>query len=450
MSLAEPGTHKPLDITESNEQLLATRKAHFPPTAVHYYQKPLHLVRAKGCNVYDEQGREYLDVIGGIVCISAGHNHPKIQQRMLAMIQNDEIQHTTTLYLNRYATRLADKLAQAAPEGIDKVAFTNSGSEANELALMAARHATGETMVMSLQHGYHGGTQGTLAHCGHASWRFKAQPVAHTVAALAPNCYRCPFKQEPASCHLECATHVKETIQTTTHGKLAAFIAEPVMGVGGFITPPEAYFHKVAEIVKKYGAKYISDEVQTGAGRCGEAFLATKSMQIDADIITMAKGFGNGAAAGATLMRDEIAVSLSGKFHFNTFAGDPFQAMQALTTMEIIEDEQLIENARVMGEYLIEQLKALQTRHPLIGDVRGRGLLIGVELVKDRVTKGYATAETNQLMELTKERGVLIGKGGLFGNVVRIAPALSISRAQCDQLVQALDESLSVIEKGNA
>ena len=202
--------------------------------------------------------------------------------------------------------------------------------------------------------------------------------------------------------------------------------------------------------MKKYGAKYISDEVQTGAGRCGEAFLATKSMQIDADIITMAKGFGNGAAAGATLMRDEIAVSLSGKFHFNTFAGDPFQAMQALTTMEIIEDEQLIENARVMGEYLIEQLKALQTRHPLIGDVRGRGLLIGVELVKDRVTKGYATAETNQLMELTKERGVLIGKGGLFGNVVRIAPALSISRAQCDQLVQALDESLSVIEKGNA
>jgi alanine-glyoxylate transaminase/(R)-3-amino-2-methylpropionate-pyruvate transaminase len=448
MSLAEPETQKILDTTESNDQLLATRKAHFLPTAVHYYKEPLHLVRAKGCNVYDEQGREYLDVIGGIVCISAGHNHPKIQQRMIEMIQNDEIQHTTSLYLNRYATRLADKLADEAPNGLDKVAFTNSGSEANELALMAARHATGETMVMSLQHGYHGGTSGTLAHCGHYSWRFKAQPVSHAVAAIAPNCYRCPFKQEPSTCHLECATHVEETIQTTTHGKLAAFIAEPVMGVGGFITPPEAYFHKVAEIVHKYGAKYISDEVQTGAGRCGQTYLATKSLGIDADIITMAKGFGNGAAAGATVMRSDIADALSGKFYFNTFAGDPFQAMQAFTTMEIIEEEQLIENARDVGAYLTAGLKELQKQHALIGDVRGRGLLVGVELVKDRLTKEYATAETNQLMELMKERGVLIGKGGLFGNVVRLAPALSMSRQQADQLLKALDESLTAIGKG--
>lgn len=448
MSLAEPETQKTPDTIESNAQLLATRKEHFLPTAVHYYKEPLHLVKAKGSYVYDEQGREFLDVIGGIVCISAGHNHPKIQQRMIEMIQNDEIQHTTTLYLNRYSARLADKLADEAPSGLDKVAFTNSGSEANELALMAARHATGETMVMSLQHGYHGGTSGTLAHCGHYSWRFKAQPVSHAVAAIAPNCYRCPFKKDPTNCHLECAAHVEETIQTTTHGKLAAFIAEPVMGVGGFITPPVDYFHKVAEIVHKYGAKYISDEVQTGAGRCGQSFLASKSLGIDADIITMAKGFGNGAALGATVMRTDIADSLSGKSYFNTFAGDPFQAMQGLTTMEIIEEEHLIENARNIGEYLTEGLRELQKRHPLIGDVRGRGLLLGIELVKNRETKEYATAETNQLMELMKDRSVLIGKGGLFGNVVRLAPAISITRPQADQLLKALDESLTVIEKG--
>lgn len=436
-----------LDTMETNAQLLNTRKKHFIPTAVHYYKEALHLVRAKGCYVYDEQGREYLDVIGGIVCISVGHNHPKIQQRMIEMIRNDEIQHTTTLYLNRHTARLAEKLARQAPAGLDKVAFTNSGSEANELALMAARHATGETMIMSLQHGYHGGTSGTLAHCGHHSWRFRSQPVSHVVTAIAPNCYRCPFQKNPNNCHLECAKHVEETIQTTTHGKLAAFIAEPVMGVGGFITPPDEYFHLVSEIVHRYGGKYISDEVQTGAGRCGQDFLLTKSLKLDADIITMAKGFGNGAAIGATVMHSDVADSLAGKLYFNTFAGDPFQTMQALMTMEIIEEEKLIENARVVGQYLKEGLMELQKKHSLIGDVRGRGLLLGVELVKNRETKDYATAETNQLMELMKERNVLIGKGGLFGNVIRLAPAISMTHAQAEQLLTALDESLSLIEK---
>lgn len=452
MSLVETDIRTPLPMSESNEQLLATRRKHFIPTAVHYYKEPLHLVRAKGSYVYDEQGREYLDVIGGIVCISAGHNHPKIQERMIDLIRNDEIQHTTTLYLSRHATRLAEKLAAEAPESIGptsaRIAFTNSGSEANELALMAARHATGETTVMSLQHGYHGGTSGVLAHCGHHNWRFGSQPVANAVAAVAPNCYRCPFQKSSENCHLECVKHVEETIQTATHGKLAAFIAEPVMGVGGFITPPAEYFHEVAKVVKKYGAKYISDEVQTGAGRCGEDFLATKSLDIDADIVTMAKGFGNGAAAGAAIIKADIADALAGKMYFNTFAGDPFQAMQALTTMEIIEEENLVENARVLGKLLKDGLEELQKHHPLIGDVRGRGLLLGMELVKNRKTKEYATAECNQLMELTRERGVLIGKGGLFGNVVRLAPALSINREQVDFLLRVLDESLGIIEKG--
>jgi alanine-glyoxylate transaminase/(R)-3-amino-2-methylpropionate-pyruvate transaminase len=455
MSLSESEIQSLLPLPESNDALLAARKQYFLPTATHYYAEPVHVVRAKGSYVYDEQGREYLDLIGGIVCISAGHNHPKIQQRMLEMIQQNEIQHSTLLYLNRHVVRLAEKLSKEAPAsmqmlGSAKVAFTNSGSEANELALMAARNATGESIVINLQHAYHGGTSGTLAHCGHHSWRFRAQPLTNAVSVIAPNCYRCPFKKSPDNCHLECAKHVEETIQTATHGKLAAFIAEPVLGVGGFITPPEAYFHKVAEIIKKYGGKYISDEVQTGAGRCGQHFLASKSLGIDADIITMAKGFGNGAAIGGVVMKAELADALNGKMYFNTFAGDPFQTMQALTTMEIIDAENLIENARVMGDYLRAGLQELQTKHALIGDVRGRGLLVGIELVKDRETKEYATTETNQLMEQCKMRGVLIGKGGLFGNVVRLAPALSITKAQADQLLAVLDESLAAIEKQSA
>ncbi len=429
----------------STEALMDIRKKHFIPTATHYYKEPLHLTRAKGCNVYDDTGREYLDCIGGIVSISAGHNHPKIQARLKEMIDNDTIQHVTTLYVNEYPAKLAEKLVGEAPKGIDRCAFTNSGSEANELAFMSVRHATNEGMIINLRHGYHGGTSGVLATCGHSSWRFGSQPIADVTSVEAPNCYRCPFGKQPDSCALECADAVESAIQTSTHGKIAGMIAEPVMGVGGFITPPKEYFHKVTDIVHNYGGKYISDEVQTGAGRCGVSFLLTKELGIDADVITMAKGFGNGAPAGAVLMKDEVAAPLAGKLYFNTFAGDPYQAMQAYTTMEIIEEEKLIENANKVGEYLRDGLNELMSRHQLIGDVRGRGLLMGFEMVKDRTTKEYATAECNDLMERCRTKGVLIGKGGLFGNVVRLAPALSITKEQVDQLVRALDESLSEI-----
>lgn len=431
----------------SNETLLEFRQKHFISTAYLYYQKPLQLVKASGCYVYDEQGNRYLDAIGGIVCISAGHNHPKIKQALIDMLQQDAIQHTSLLYLNRHPVELAEKLLAEAPEGIDRCAFTNSGSEANELAFMAARHATGETMVINLRHGYHGGTSGALASCGHHTWRFRSQPVTATASALEPNCYRCPFGQKPDSCHLECAQNVETTIQTATHGKIAAFIAEPVMGVGGFIAPPEEYFHEVARIVHNYGGKYISDEVQTGAGRCGGNFLLTKTLGIDADIITMAKGLGNGAAIGAALMKTEVSEPLAGKLYFNTFAGDPYQTVQALKSMEVIEEEHLIENARQMGDYLRDGLLSLKNKYELVGDVRGRGLLMGVELVQDRKTKAYATQECNQLMELCKDRGLLIGKGGLFGNVVRIAPPLSINRKQVEFMVDVLDKSLYELTK---
>ncbi len=431
----------------SNTEIQEIRKKHFISTAYHYYKEPLQLVKASGCYVYDEQGKKYLDAIGGIICISAGHNHPKIKEAMLNMINNDEIQHTSLLYYNRYVTELAQKLVSEAPNGIDKCAFTNSGSEANELALMAARQATGETMVVNLRHSYHGGTAGTLANCGHHNWRFRAQPVASTTSALEPNCYRCPFGQKPDSCNFECAQNVETTIQTSTHGKIAALIAEPVMGVGGFITPPKEYFDRVTKIVRNYGGKYISDEVQTGAGRCGGNFLLTKELGIDADMVTMAKGFGNGAAIGGVLMKADISDALAGKLYFNTFGGDPYQTMQALKTMEIIEEENLIENAKVMGIRLREGLLELMKTHTLIGDVRGRGLLVGVELVKDRATKAYGTEESALVMERCREKGLLIGKGGLYGNVLRIAPPLSITAEQIDTLLSILDQSLHAVSK---
>jgi len=427
----------------TSEEILAFRKKHFISTAVHYYQEPLHLVRAKGEYVFDEKGRQYLDCIGGIVCISAGHNHPKIKERMLKMLQEDEIQHISLLYLNSHPVELAKELLKEAPEGVDRVFFTNSGSEANELAFLAARQATGETIVINLRHSYHGATSAALAQCGHGTWKFRAQPAALNVSAMEPYCYRCPFGKKPDSCSLECAKNVETTIQTSTHGKIAAFIAEPVMGVGGFIAPPKEYFEEVVKIVHRYGGKYISDEVQTGAGRTGESYLFTKALGIKADMVTMAKGLGNGAAIGATLMKTEVSDSMAGKLFFNTFGSDPYQTMQAKLTLEIIREEKMMENAKRMGAYLQDGFRQLMKKHALIGEVRGRGLLMGFELVKDRETKEHAPKETLQLMEKCREKGVLLGKGGLFGNVIRIAPALSISQKQCDEVLRAVDESLT-------
>ncbi len=431
----------------SNEALIAKRKKHFLPTALLYHNQPLQLVRAKGEYVWDEQGRRYLDAIGGIVCISAGHNHPRIKQTLIEMLERDEIQHTSTLYLTRYPVELAETLIAEAPDGLDRAAFTNSGSEANELAFMAARQATGETTVINLRHGYHGGTAGTLAQCGHHSWRFRSQPNTAATSALEPYCYRCPFNQKPDSCDLECAKNVETTIQTSTHGRIAAMIIEPVMGVGGFISPPEAYFAEVTRIVHEYGGKYISDEVQTGAGRCSSEFLLTKGLNIDADIVTMAKGFGNGAAIGAAVMTTEVADALDGKLYFNTFGGDPLQTAQAKVTMDIINEEKLADNAVAMGQRLFDGLQQLMQRHRLIGDVRGRGLLLGMELVKDRKSKAYASAEAAALMDQCKDNGLLLGKGGLFGNVIRIAPPLSITAGQVDTMVDIIDRSLSELDQ---
>lgn len=431
----------------SNEEMISFRQKHFLPTPKLYYREPLQLVKAEGFWVWDEKGNRYLDAIGGIVCISAGHNHPAIKQALKELIEENAIQHTSLLYLSQHVVRAAEKLLQHAPKGLDRVAFTNSGSEANELAFMAARHATGETFVINLRHSYHGGTSGTLAQCGHHTWRFRSQPVTSTTSAMEPYCYRCPFNKTPDSCSLECAKNVETTIQTSTHGKIAAFIAEPIMGVGGFIDPPKEYFQQVVEIVHRYGGKYISDEVQTGAGRCGGEFLYTKELGIDADMITMAKGFGNGGAVGAVLMKSDIAEPMTGKSYFNTFGGDPYQMVQARATMEIIEKEGLIGNAREMGTRLKNGLKDLMKVQPLIGDVRGRGLMLGVELVKDRKTKAHAAEEAIELMDVCKKHGLLIGRGGLFGNIMRIAPPMNITAKEVDQIVEIIDRSLTEMKR---
>lgn len=429
------------------EKILKQREKYVYPTKIPYYKDPIHLTRASGSYVWDADGKKYLDVIGGIVSISAGHNHPRIKQKMLDMINTDAIQHTTFLYLSEYMGDLAEKLAELAPGTLTKCYFTNSGSEANEMAIMTARVATGEQMVISLRHGYHGGTNVPLGLCGHSTWKFPSQPQASIAHAKAPYCYRCPYGATEGQCNLECAEDVKEVIQTATHGKIAAFIKEPILGVGGFIEASDEYHKRVYDIVKEHGGLYISDEVQTGVGRTGKDFFMSSTIGIKPDIITMAKGIGNGAPVGAVVARPELAETLKGKAHFNTFGGDPYQAMQAREVISIIEDEDLIGNADRMGEYLFAGFRDMQKDFPIIGDIRGRGLLIGLELVTDRKTKAPAIKETTDMMEFAKSEGILIGKGSLLGNVIRMAPSLAITQEECDELLKGMRNAFTKLTK---
>ena len=318
---------------------------------------------------------------------------------------------------------------------------------------MAARQSTGETIIINLRHGYHGGTAG-------ARW-----PSAATIpGATAPNptlqvtpvpwsptATVAPSTSKVDSCDLECAKNVETTIQTSTHGKIAGIIAGARHGGGWvYFDPPKLpILDAVTKIVHEYGGRYISDEVQTGAGRCGTEFLLTRELGIDADMVTMAKGFGNGAAIGAVLMKPEDAQAFEGKLYFNTFGGDPMQTAQARATMDVIAEENLIANAGAMGQRLKDGMKVLMKEHQLIGDVRGKGLLLGMEFVRDRVSKEHASEETLLFMDKCKEKGVLVGKGGLFGNVVRVAPPLSIKAAQVDELLEVFDRSLSEVSTGN-
>lgn len=431
----------------TTEAILEIRKRHMLPTTTHYYRQPLHVAKASMQWVWDTEGKKYLDAFGGIVTISAGHNHPAIKKRLTDWISEDRPQHTTLLYLTEPVVELAARLVRLTPEGLKRVFFTNSGSEANEMAILFARHYTKRTEIIALKHAYHGGTTGALSLVAQHTWKWGGPGLAGISHAAQPNCYRCPWGAKPESCALECADDVEETIKTTTSGEIAGMIVEPIQGVAGFVMPPREYFPRIQAIVKKYGGIYISDEVQTGVGRTGGQWFGVLHNGIVPDVMTMAKGFGNGATIGGIVLRDEIAESLTGKLQLNTFAGNPWATLQAAETLAILERENALERNARLGELLICGLKELMGRSKIVGDVRGRGLLVGVELVKDKRTKVYGTEETAEVLEEARLRGLLVGKGGLNANVVRITPPMCVSEADVNEIVHILSESILAVEK---
>ncbi len=425
-----------------SDEVRRKHKEYLWPSVMNYYQEPLVTDRASMQHVWDLDGRKYLDFFGGILTISVGHCNPKITGPMKAQVER--LQHTSTLYPNEAIVALAEKLAQITPGALQKSFFTNSGTEANEAALMLARAATGNFDVVALRHAYSGGSQLAKAVTAQSPWRKSgiiSQGIAH---AVNPYCYRCPLGLTYPDCEVRCANDVDNLIQTGTSGNIAAFIAEPIQGVGGFITPPPEYFKMVFKIVKKYGALFIADEVQTGFGRTGKKWFGIEQWEVTPDVITCAKGMGNGAPIGATITTADLAGQFKG-LNLSTFGGNPVTSVSARATIQVIEEENLLENADKMGRYFRGKLDELKDRHMLIGDVRGMGLMQGLELVKDRKTKEPAPEATVQVMERARENGLLIGKGGLMGNTLRLSPMLNIGKADVDEAVRLLDKSFSEV-----
>ena len=426
------------NVTEqsSTAALVAKQKEYIWPCASTLYEHPLILERGEAMHVWDSEGNRYLDCFGGVLTTSVGHARPEVVEAVSN--QAAAIAHTSTLYINRQQADLAEKLAQITPGRLKKSFLTNSGTEADETAMVLARVYTGNIDIVALRHAYHGRSIMNMTATGHAPWKHAGSSVAGIVHAHAPYCYRCPFNLKPESCALECARDVEELIMTSTSGRVAAFIAEPILGVGGYITPPKDYFKVVTEIIRRYGGIFICDEVQTGWGRTGDVWCGIEHWEVEPEVMTFAKGMANGSPIGCTTATSEIADKYP-TLTFSTFGGNPVTCAAALATIRVIEENDLPRNARVVGDYLRERLESLKEKFPVIGDVRGMGLMQAIECVKDRATKEPDPQSVLRIFEETRRRGVLIGKGGLYGNVIRLGPPLVASKSDIDELMAALD-----------
>jgi len=425
--------------------VLELRQRHCNPAIFTYYKEPLMIVEGHMQYLFDETGRRYLDLFAGIVTISCGHCHPKVVSR--AREQLERLQHTTTIYLHPLLGEFAGQLAGKLPEGLDVVYFVNSGSEANDLALTMARLYTGSYDVIALRNGYHGGISSMMGLTSLHTWKYPLPQGSGVHYAACPDPYRSPYQGTPAEIARQSARDLEETIRFSTPGKIAAFIAESIQGVGGVTTGSPEYFQQAYELARKHGGLCIADEVQTGFGRTGDHYWGFQHFGVVPDIVTLAKGMGNGIPLAAVVTRPQIARTLAQRLHFNTFGGNPVSMAQGLAVLQVIDEENLQENARITGGHFKNGLERLMASHPLIGDVRGRGLMLGVELVRDRKTREPAAPQTALLLEKARDLGVLIGKGGLYGNVLRLKPPLCITREDVDFALEVLDLCLGEIEK---
>jgi len=439
-----PSSHTPVAYTgPSAAEVLAIRQQFMSPAIFHYYKKPLMIVEGKMQWLFDETGRRYLDGLGGIVTVSVGHCHPHVVAA--AHRQNDLIAHTTTIYLNPQVTLFAQELAAKLPGELKCVYFTNSGSEANDLALLMARAYTGNYDLIALRNAYHGGGQSTMALTSHSTWKFNVPHSFGVQHAQMPDTFRGPHGKDDPDAGKKYAADVQNLIQFGSSGRIAGFIAESIQGVGGTVVFPEGYLKHTYEHVRAAGGVCIADEVQAGFGRTGTHYWGFETQGVIPDIVTMAKGIGNGCPLAAVVTTPAIAKTLATRIHFNTFGGNPVSCAQGRAVLEVIDREKLQAHCLTLGAHLKAGLENLAKKHSLIGEVRGLGLMLGVELVKDRATKAPAKEECAAVFEKCRELGLLVGKGGLWGNTLRIKPPMCLTTADADFMIAVLDEALASV-----
>ena len=424
----------------SRAEVLAMRDTYCNPAISRLYKEPLMIVEGHMQYLFDEIGKRYLDLLAGIVTVSCGHCHPKITARIKAQV--DTLQHATTIYLNPNLPLLAKKLASKMPDGLDVTYFVNSGSEANDLAIQIARLYTGHPDVIAVRNSYHGSSPGTNNLTSHSTWKYPVNVASGVHHTVCPDPYRSPFSGTPEEIATQSVADLRDLIRFGTSGAIGAFIAEPIQGVGGTTYGAPNYLREAYAVVRQYGGLCIADEVQTGFGRTGDHYWGFQNFDVVPDIVVMAKGLGNGVPIAAVTTRKEIAQALTQRVHFNTFGGNPVCMAAGLAVLEVIDEDGLQENSRVVGGRLKSGLQKLMADHRLIGDVRGMGLMLGMELVRDRATKEPAKAEALELLERTREMGVLVGKGGIDGNVIRIKPPMCITAADADFALEVLHEAL--------
>jgi len=426
-------------------ELLARHKEVMPSWLLLYYDEPIELVRGEGARVWDAAGKEYLDFFGGIVTTISGHVVPKIVEALTE--QANKIAHTSTLYLIRPMVELAERLTGLAPiDPPTKAFFVGSGTEAVEAALLFATSWRRSNEIIALRNSYHGRSFGAVGITGNKGWSATSFSPLNVSYALAPYCYRCPLGLKYPDCGVACAEDVRNVIETTTTGEPAAMIAEPIQGVGGFVTPPPEYFQIVKSILDEFGIPFIADEVQTGFGRTGEKFWGIEGYDVRPDAIVCAKGLGNGMSIGAVVGRADMVDSLRAN-SISTFGGNPLASTYALANLDHIEEGDLQQNAYKVGDHLYRGLKDLEDRFDVVGEVRGKGLMVGVELVKDREGKDPSPEAAARVMEISKERGLLVGKGGLYGNVLRVSPPLSITEEDASRAIETLEVAFGEAER---
>lgn len=424
----------------STEGIVARREKYYAASqrAFMPYRTPLIFSRGQGQYLWDEKGRQYLDLLGMNVCVSVGHAHPEVTRAAEAQIR--ELQHCTTMFYHPVPAHFAEELAARMPKGQDWVVhFTSSGAEAIDLALIMAQTFTGNIDMLALRNAYHGATFGAQSLTGISGFRHNVPLLGGIHHIANPDPYRGIFGDDTEAYLAE----IDRTIRYATSGKLAGFIVEPIQGYGGIIELPAGYLKSAVQKVRDHGGICIIDEVQSGFGRTGDNFWGFEAHDVVPEIIVMAKGIGNGFPLGAVVARREVAESVAKKFFFNTYGANPVSCAAGRAVLRVIDQEGLQANSAKVGEQMKAVLERLHQKHEIVGDVRGHGLMLAIELVTDRKSKAPATKETAEIFEKTRDNGLVVSKSGTDRNILRMVPPMCIQDSDVDRIEDALERSLA-------